>query len=76
MKYDPSAKCPLWEAAMNEWMCGDQDLIEYVQTGLGLTLTSDASAPALFFSQGNGENGKNTAFGVIAHVMVHVLVEP
>jgi putative DNA primase/helicase len=69
VKYDPDAKCPLWEAAMNKWMCGDQNLIEYVQTALGVTLTSDTSLQALFFNQGDGENGKDTAFGVIAHVM-------
>ena len=69
VKYDPDAKCPLWEAAMNKWMCGDRSLIEYVQTALGDTLTSDTSIQALFFNQGDGENGKDTAFGVIAHVM-------
>lgn len=46
----------------------DQNLIEYVQTALGITLTSDTSVQALFFNQGDGENGKDTAFGVIAHV--------
>jgi P4 family phage/plasmid primase-like protien len=69
VKYDPSATCPLWEAAMNKWMCGDQSLIEYVQTALGVALTSDTRVQALFFNQGDGENGKDTAFGVIAHVM-------
>ena len=69
VKYDPAATCPLWESAMNKWMCGDQSLIEYVQTALGVTLTSDTSVQALFFNQGDGENGKDTAFGVIAHVM-------
>ena len=54
---------------MNKWMCGDQSLIEYVQTALGVTLTSDTSLQALFFNQGDGENGKDTAFGVIGYVM-------
>lgn len=69
VKFDPTAKCPVWEAAMNKWMCGDQNLIEYVQTALGVTLTSDTSLQALFFNQGDGENGKDTAFGVVAHIM-------
>lgn len=69
VKYDPTATCPVWEAAMNKWMCGDEKLIEYVQTALGITLTSDTSIQALFFNQGDGENGKDTAFGVIAYVM-------
>ena len=31
VRYDPDAKCPLWVAAMNKWMCGDQSLVEYLQ---------------------------------------------
>jgi putative DNA primase/helicase len=69
VKYDATATCPLLGVAMNKWMCGDQNLIEYVQTALGVTLTSDTGVQALFVNQGDGENGKDTAFGVIAHVM-------
>ena len=67
--YDPNATCPVWEAAMHKWMCGDKELVEYVQGALGITLTSDTSLQALFFNQGGGENGKDTMFTAFEHVM-------
>jgi putative DNA primase/helicase len=63
--FDPDATCPLQEAAMDKYCCGDKELVEYLQTAWGVTLTSDTSLQALFFCQGGGENGKDTAFSVI-----------
>jgi phage/plasmid-associated DNA primase len=34
--FDPDAQCPLWEAAMNKWMCGNQSLIDYLQISWGV----------------------------------------
>ena len=67
--YDSSAICPLWEAAMEKWMCGDKELVEYIQAALGVTLTCDTSLQALFFCQGGGENGKDTMFSAFERVM-------
>jgi len=69
VRYDPDAKCPLFEAAMNKWMCGDRSLVEYLQVGWGVTLTSDTSLQVLFFNQGDGENGKHTAFTAISYIL-------
>jgi P4 family phage/plasmid primase-like protien len=66
---DQNATCPLWEAAMDKWCCRDKELVEYLQTAWGVTLTSDTSLQALFFCQGGGENGKDTAFSVIEYIM-------
>jgi putative DNA primase/helicase len=67
--YDPEAKCPLWEAAMNKWMCGDIELVEYIQAALGVTLSSDTTLQSIFFNQGGGENGKDTMFSAFEYVM-------
>jgi len=67
--FDPDAKYPLWEAAMNKWTCGDQSLVDYLQVAWGVTLTSDTGLQALFFNQGDGENGKDTAFSVISFIL-------
>jgi len=67
--YDPKAECPLWESAMAKWMCGDRELVEYLQAALGVTLTSDTSLQCLFFCQGGGENGKDAFLTTIGHVM-------
>ena len=60
--YDPSATCPVWEAATDKWMCGDKELVAYLQVALGVTLTSDMTLQVLFFNQGAGANGKDTDF--------------
>jgi putative DNA primase/helicase len=39
--YDPTATCPVLEAAMDKWMCGDKELVAHLQAALGVTLTSD-----------------------------------
>ena len=68
--YDPEAKCPLWEAAMLKWMCGDEELARYLQAALGITLTSDTSDQCFFFLEGGGENGKDT---FLSTIQKHVL---
>lgn len=63
--YDPRARCPLWEAAMTKWMCGDRELVGYLQAALGVTLTSDTSLQCFFFLEGGGENGKDTFLSTV-----------
>jgi len=67
--YDPTATCPLWEAALNKWMCGDKELVIYLQVALGVTLTSDMRLQVLFFNQGGGANGKDTMFTAYEYIM-------
>jgi len=67
--YDPSATCPVWETAMDKWMCGDKGLVAYLQAALGVTLTSDMTLQALFFNQGSGANGKDTMFTAFEYIM-------
>jgi putative DNA primase/helicase len=66
--FDPNATCPVWESTMSKWMCGDMELVGYDQVAWGVSLTSDTSLQALFFCQGGGMNGKDTAFNVMGHV--------
>ena len=63
--YDPDARCPLWEGAMMKWMCGDGELVGYLQAALGVTLTSDTSLQCFFFLEGGGENGKDTFLSTV-----------
>ena len=67
--YNADATCPTWEAAMEKWCCADHELIDYLQTACGVSLTSDTSLQAIFFNQGSGENGKDTFFGILRYVM-------
>lgn len=69
VSYDPIATCPVWEAAMNKWMCGDKEFVACIQAALGVTLTSDMTLQALFFNQGTGANGKDTFLTAFEYVM-------
>lgn len=60
VEYNPRAKCPTWEKFINRVMAGDQDVIAYLQRGVGYTLTGDTSEQCLFFMVGTGKNGKST----------------
>jgi putative DNA primase/helicase len=67
--YDPQATCPLWEEAMDTWMCGDTSLVTYLQTALGYSLTGDTRQQCIFYNEGTGANGKDVFFTTIRNVM-------
>ena len=67
--YDPEAKCPLWEAALAKWSCGDPEWVAWVQQAFGISLTGDVSLQILPFCQGGGDNGKDTAFSAMRYVL-------
>lgn len=67
--FDPKAECPLWEKFIRQIMCDDNDLIRFVQTALGYTLTGSVKEQCLFFMHGDGSNGKSTFIEVIKELM-------
>lgn len=58
--YDPKAECPLWLSFLRRIMLDDDDMIEYLQTSVGYSLTGVTSEQCLWFCHGNGSNGKST----------------
>lgn len=62
IKYDPAAKCPLWEKFISEIFHHDEELITFVRRGLGYTLTGDLRESCWFGCYGTGGNGKSTLF--------------
>ena len=58
--YNPEAKAPLFENFLNDIFAGSQDLIRFVQRGIGYALTGDTSEQCLFIPWGGGDNGKST----------------
>lgn len=50
----------LWLSAVNEFFCGDAQLIEYVQQMMGLSLLGKVFVEALIIAYGEGGNGKST----------------
>jgi putative DNA primase/helicase len=56
--YDPMAECPLWESAVAKWMCGDRELVEFLQVALGVTLTSDTNLQCLSSAKAAAKTGR------------------
>ena len=68
--YDPSDKGKdLWLDAVNEFFCGDSELIEYVQQMMGLALLGKVFIEALIIAYGEGGNGKSTFGNAILKVL-------
>lgn len=58
--YVAEAECPLFDSFMDEIMCGDNYMIEYLWRVLGYCLTGETGARAFFVLHGHGRNGKTT----------------
>lgn len=60
VEYDPHTPAPLWTEFINQIMDNNNDLIAYLQRGIGYCLTGDTSEQVFFFCYGGGSNGKST----------------
>ena len=67
--YNRNADCPRWKQFLSEVFDNDQELIRYVQTAIGYSLTGDTREQVLFLLLGNGRNGKSTFLETIALLM-------
>lgn len=59
----------LWNDALNLFFCGDQNLIDYVQTVVGLSCIGKVYMEALIIAFGGGRNGKSTFWNSISRVL-------
>lgn len=59
----------LWEKAIDEFFCGDKELIDYVQKIVGLAAVGKVYMEALIISYGQGSNGKSTFWNTISRVL-------
>lgn len=58
--FDPKAKCHRWEQFVLKICKGNTELVRYLQTAVGYSLTGKTDAHCLFFLYGTGANGKST----------------
>ena len=63
--YDPMAACPLWLEFLDRVMGSDDDMIDYLQRAMGYTLTGHTGEQCLFFTHGNGANGKSVFLEIL-----------
>ena len=78
--YRPGAPCKLFLAFLSEIMGGGPDasegaleradeLMRYLQVGLGYSITGEVSEKAIFLAHGSGDNGKTTLLSVIRELI-------
>ncbi|MBA7583910.1 hypothetical protein ES708_25861 [subsurface metagenome] len=69
ISYEPGADCPKWLAFLDKIFEGNENLIDYIQTALGYSLTGDTGEQCLFINYGIGANGKSTFINVIHEIL-------
>jgi len=67
--YDPAADCPMWKKFVREIMDYKADIIKFVQTVAGWSLSGDISEQAMFILYGTGANGKSTFLNTIMYLL-------
>ncbi len=68
-RYEPGAQAPMFMDFMKEIMCGDQELVDFLQVyfGYGLTGLPPDRIFAIFY--GSGRNGKSTLIQIISEIL-------
>lgn len=69
VRWEKDAQCPTWERFLSEIMCGDAELVTYLQRAVGYSLTGSVQEQCLFFLFGGGSNGKSTFLTTIQALM-------
>jgi len=71
--YEPTAKCPTWLSALNDWI-PDEETIYFLQEFAGLCLIPDTSFRTAVILYGTGANGKSMFLDTIHSLFGNALV--
>jgi putative DNA primase/helicase len=69
VEYDPKADCPKWKQFVREIMDYKADIIKFVQTAVGWSMSGDISEQTMFILYGTGANGKSTFLNTIMYLL-------
>jgi putative DNA primase/helicase len=69
VRYDPDAQCPRWTQFLDEIFGGDKEIIDFIQKGVGYTLTGSNREQIFFILYGVGANGKSVFLTVIQEAL-------
>ncbi|MDB4380674.1 phage/plasmid primase, P4 family [Mariniblastus sp.] len=69
VNYDETAKCPLWIDSLKIYFAKDQELIDYIQTFLGYSISGLTGEEQMHFWFGGGNNGKSVCWNTIKAIM-------
>jgi len=64
--FNNESKCPLWEKSILQWCNGDKELVTFLQTFCGYSLSGLTSFQGFLFLAGEGNNGKSVFVKVIS----------
>jgi P4 family phage/plasmid primase-like protien len=67
--FDPNATCPTFENFLLQCMCGDHEMVDFLQESVGVSLTGDTSQQSIFFNVGSGQNGKGTFMELFRYIL-------
>ena len=59
----------IWEKALEDFFCGDKELIEYVQKTVGLSAIGKTYVEHLIIAFGRGKNGKSSFYNALSRVL-------
>jgi len=68
VRYDPAARCPVWEEHLRVVFDGNMSLIEGFQMALGYSLLPGNPLQVVFILHGSGENGKSKTVEAVQHI--------
>lgn len=69
VSYKPEADCPKWLAFLDKIFEGNKDLVDYIQTALGYSLTGNTGEQCWFILYGIGANGKSTFMNIVQEIL-------
>ena len=67
--YEADALAPRWNRFMSEIMCGDEEMVEYLQKLFGYAATGHTKESIVVVFHGGGANGKSVLLNAIRHVL-------
>ncbi len=69
VRYDPDARCPIWEDHLKLVFGNDESFIQDFQTMAGSSLLADNPEQILFILHGSVKNGKSVTVSALSRVM-------
>ncbi|MDB4623653.1 phage/plasmid primase, P4 family [bacterium] len=69
VNYNKTAKCALWIESLRIYFANDQELIDYIQTFLGYSISGLTGEEQMHFWFGGGNNGKSVCWNTIKAIM-------
>lgn len=69
VEYSDKSSCDEWIKFLDQIFDHDQELIDYVQTAVGYSMTGSIKEQIMFILYGNGRNGKSVFLETISNIL-------